>query len=463
MATTLSPIRNAEGAPARFDVAVVGGGLAGLAAAATAAQAGRAVVLFEQASAAGGRARTRTEDGFAFNIGPHALYENGLSLDVLRGLGVEVDAAKVGGVDGTQLVNEGRLYPLPAGLRTLVTSPLLDWRGKLELGMFLAGVSRMDPRPFDDLPLSEWLVRSLRSPSARRFAEVTDRTATYTNAPDLLSAGAALRQLKAALTGVLYVNGGWQTIVDALHARAEALGVTILSGARVADVELGVERGVEPGDGGVHAVRLADGRRFEVGSAILAVPPRQASALVNDGRQAALAGWADRAVPVRAACLDIGLRRLPKPESWFALGFDRPVYLSVHSNWARLAPQGGALIHLLYYLKPSEEGGPQQERELEHLLDLVQPGWRDEVLVRRFMPDLTVAGALTSVAWEQRDGPRGPAVPEVDGLFVAGDWVGPDGMLADRALGSGSRAGQAAAARHLSMLHPMLAATRGAA
>jgi len=79
------------------------------------------------------------------------------------------------------------------------------------------------------------------------------------------------------------------------------------------------------------------------------------------------------------------------------------------------------------------------------VLDLVQPGWRDEVVARRFMSEITVAGALPSVAWEERDGPRGPLVPGVDGLFVAGDWVGPDGMLADRAIMSGERAGQAAA------------------
>jgi phytoene dehydrogenase-like protein len=128
------------------------------------------------------------------------------------------------------------------------------------------------------------------------------------------------------------------------------------------------------------------------------------------------------------------------------MGFDRPLYLSVHSKWARLAPEGGALVHVLRYLGSAEQGGEADERELEGLLDLMQPGWRDEVVTRRFMPDLTVVGALSSVAWEQRDGPRGPAVPETDGLFVAGDWVTPEGMLADRSLASGARAGREAAA-----------------
>jgi phytoene dehydrogenase-like protein len=443
MIASLHPTKSTSDAlPPRFDVAVVGGGLAGLAAAATAARAGRSVVLFEQASVAGGRARTRTDDGFAFNIGPHALYRDGLSLRVLRDLGVEPDAATVG-LGGAQVVTQGRLYELPFGLRSLLTSPLFDWRAKLELGIFLAGVNSIDPQPLEGLTLTDWLTRSLHSPAARQLVEVSIRTAAYANDPDRLSAGAGLRQLKAGFSGALYVHGGWQTIVNDLRERAENLGTQVVSGARVAAVELS-ERAVK-------VIRLADGRRFEVGSAILAVPPRQASALVNNGMQAALAGWAERAVPVRAASLDIGLRRLSRPDAWFAVGLDRPLYLSVHSKWARLAPEHGALIHVLRYHGPISPEGPARadrtEEELEGLLDLVQPGWRDEVVARRYMPDLTVAGALPSVAWEQRDGPRAPAVPEADGLFVAGDWVGPEGMLADRALTSGARAGQAASRR----------------
>ncbi|MEJ7719336.1 MAG: FAD/NAD(P)-binding protein [Ilumatobacteraceae bacterium] len=56
---------------------VVGGGLAGLTAAATLARDGRSVVVIEGASQLGGRARTRHHDGFDLNLGPHALYIGG--------------------------------------------------------------------------------------------------------------------------------------------------------------------------------------------------------------------------------------------------------------------------------------------------------------------------------------------------------------------------------------------------
>ncbi len=54
-------------------IIVIGGGWAGLTAAATAATAGAEVVLLEARSELGGRARTETNNGFLFNQGAHAL------------------------------------------------------------------------------------------------------------------------------------------------------------------------------------------------------------------------------------------------------------------------------------------------------------------------------------------------------------------------------------------------------
>ena len=72
----------------RTDVAVIGGGLAGLAAAITAARAGRAVVLYDARSTLGGRARSAARDGFVLNEGPHALYRSGAAWGFLEAEGL---------------------------------------------------------------------------------------------------------------------------------------------------------------------------------------------------------------------------------------------------------------------------------------------------------------------------------------------------------------------------------------
>jgi phytoene dehydrogenase-like protein len=55
-------------------IMVIGGGLAGLAAAIECAERGVPVELHEATGKLGGRARTLERDGFITNQGPHVLY-----------------------------------------------------------------------------------------------------------------------------------------------------------------------------------------------------------------------------------------------------------------------------------------------------------------------------------------------------------------------------------------------------
>ena len=72
---------------------------------------------------------------------------------------------------------------------------------------------------------------------------------------------------------------------------------------------------------------------------ILALGPDEASELVDAGRHAFFARASGSCSAVRAACLDLGLARLPVPKRPFALGIDRPLYFSVHSASASSRPK----------------------------------------------------------------------------------------------------------------------------
>src|SRR5438132_13001178 len=71
-------------------VVIVGGGIAGLTAAALLGKAGVPAILFEKSTTPGGRAATRERHGFLFNLGPHALYRAGVLHETLKALNVEV-------------------------------------------------------------------------------------------------------------------------------------------------------------------------------------------------------------------------------------------------------------------------------------------------------------------------------------------------------------------------------------
>jgi phytoene dehydrogenase-like protein len=417
---------------AATDVVIVGGGLAGLSAATWLARAGRSVTLFERAEHLGGRAITQERDGHLFNLGPHAIYRAGVGMQLLRDLGVQF-TGRPPGLAGAAVVG-GRLDHLPSTPLGLLRTRLLGPGDKLAFVRLLAGLVRLDPDSLRHLTVRQWLEQTTGREPVRRLLNMLLRLTTYADEPDRQSAGVAVGQLQLALrANVLYLDGGWRTLVDGLAATARAAGARLVTGARV--------EAVARDERGVRGVRLADGTAVDTRSVVIAGSPAVARALLDD--ETPLHVWAEAAVPVRLACLDVGLRHLPRPGTAAAFGIDRPLYYSVHSMRARLAPQGGATIHLAKYLSSTDETDPREdERELEGLLDLAQPGWRDHLVARRYLPRLIVSHALPLAEQGGLVGRPGPAVTGVPGLYVAGDWVGTEGLLSDASLASARRAAE---------------------
>lgn len=414
----------------RTDVAVVGGGLAGLAAASLLARAGRSVTLIERSSRLGGRAISTRTGEYALNLGPHALYLGGAAARVLRKLGVTY-AGGAPPVSGGYALRAGVRHTLPVGSLSLLTTGLLRPAEKLEAGRFLAKVGRFDPAPLAGVSVADWLARSFAHAGVRELIAAFLRLSTYAHDPARQGAGAALAQLQLGVRpGVLYVDGGWQSLVDALRDAAREAGVCIETRREAARVEP---------DGAV--VHLQDGGMLRAHTVIVTGSPGMAHALVPES--GALAAWTKSAIPVRAACLDVALTRLPRPKARFALGLDAPLYFSVQSASARLAPPLGAVIHAARYLgaePPSDAAAV--EAELEGVLDTLQAGWRAHVAHRRFLPDMVVSHALVTADAGGLAGRPGPWVPDAPGVLVAGDWVGPEGQLADASLASAHAAAQ---------------------
>ena len=77
-----------------YDVIIVGGGIAGLTAAAYVAQAGHKTLLCEKESTCGGLVRTFERNGFVYDGGIRAIENSGIVFPMLRQLGLDIDFIK---------------------------------------------------------------------------------------------------------------------------------------------------------------------------------------------------------------------------------------------------------------------------------------------------------------------------------------------------------------------------------
>lgn len=410
----------------QHDVAIIGGGMAGLTAAIFAARAGHSVILLEKAPQPGGRATTFDDGGYLFNQGPHALYRSGDGAGILREIGARYSGAQASS-DGSWALLGDRKFQLPRGAADFLASEMFSEEGREEAVALFGSLSSLAPRELSSLSLREWLDTTIRNAELRMHFEALVRLSTYANDPYGLSAGAALEQMITGAGGVDYLDGGWQTLVDSLRTLAWDAGVQIETRAGVEAIE------ARPGEVEIKAA----GSSFIAKAVVITTNPETAARIVNGGSVASLQSWARQATPIYAACLDVALKRLPVPEHQFAISVDRPLYYSVHTRSAKLAPGNAAVVQLAKYL-PTGNATPAREVEveLEALMDTLQPGWRSEVAAKRFLPRMLVANDLVNASRGGFAGRPGPAIPELPNVFVAGDWVGAHGMLADASLAS---------------------------
>lgn len=409
---------------------VIGGGLAGLGTAAFLTRAGRAVTVFEKTRELGGRAATQKRGGFSFNLGPHGIYSNGPTMSILRELHIPFGGG-VARIDKAYVVRDGRLHRFPVSASTLLQTRLLGLRTKAAFTRWFAALERIDLHAIQHVSWREWLDREIGDADLRAFVEMLSRLMSYANDPERASAGAMLQQMRYAIKrDAFYVDGGWQTLIDGLRHVIEASGGRVETNSPVVSIERQ--------DDMAYGVRLSNGAYHAATTIVTTGSPHDVSKLIQDQR---LRAWAESAVPVRMATLDLALSDLPQPDQLVALGIDRPLYLSVHSASAKLAPEGGAMIHVAKYLRSDDDADATSIRhELEELLDQVQPGWRAVTVDARFLPHMIVNNALVTTEIGSRAARPGPRVAGLRNVLIAGDWVGPEGWLSDASLSSAKQA-----------------------
>ena len=413
----------------KWDVVIVGGGLAGYVAANYLAKSNLSVLLLEKGTKVGGRARTEKMKQQYFNLGPHALYKRGKAVPILEELGVNLNGTSPR-ISGTVIENNVE-YVAPFSPLGIFTTHLLTWKERLEWITTMTKVIRIDPEKLAQQTFQQWVEQAVPSKKVKSLLYLLGRLATYCNSPEQVSAKIMVSHLKSVMGGVLYLDKGWQTIIDQLHNKAIISGVQVQSPTAVKQIDP-----VEPNH---FKIVLSNDAEIHATYVISTTGPHELQKMLADKSTYAQSNFFTQIKPVRGATLDVALTQLPNPKQLFTLGITDSFYYSVHSPFARLSDdKNSAVLHVFKYHHPDDLIDSNRiKTELEQFLEKMQPGWEKYVITSRFLPQITVNQRLPQIGDEQE---LKRSKTEIPGLYIAGDWASPDSILAEGATSSGKQA-----------------------
>lgn len=415
----------------KWDIVIIGGGLAGYVAANYLAKTNLSILILEKGKGTGGRARTNKVNQQYFNLGPHALYKKGKAKSILEELGIQFSgkSPKLSGI----LVENNMEYAAPFSPLELFTTRLLNTKERMEWIAILLKLMSIDPEKLAEQTFQEWVRQIARSKKLESLLYTLGRLTTYCHAPEKTSAKLMISSVKNAMGGVLYLDDGWGTLIDQLHNKAILSGIHVQTYTSV--------KQIEPAQQNELKLVLSDGVEILAKYVICTTGPHELNDILSKKMILSQRNFLAQLTPVRGATLDVALTHLPNPNRFFAMGITDPLYYSVHSGYARLSDNPmNVILHVFKYHHPDEHiNGTIIKKELEQFLDKLQPGWQQFVISKRFIPNITVNQRLPQIGDERilRDYKTG-----IPGLYIAGDWVSPDSILADGAMSSGKQAAE---------------------
>ncbi len=356
-------------------ITVIGGGIAGLVAAISAAEQGCRVRLHEKQATLGGRGQTRAGP-YKTNIGPHALYTGSLSA----------------------WLEERNLLPATTppseGAFTMV------WQGERQA--FPSAFESVMPA----LPMTAPEDRSYRDWATEHMGESGAEAAigflslpTYYAEPGELSAAFAHERLRRAFepNGFCYLLGGWEALIVSMESRARELGVEIETQSAI--------------------------NKLPAGPTIVATELQSAARLLKNAKL----HWTSTST----ALFDVAVRT-DGDDPAAVLDLDHRVYVARYTAYDKnLAPPGEELIQCSAGIRKGEKLPAAIER-IHGVLDRYYAGWRDRTTWSQKSPYAGTAPIdLPGTSWRDR-----PAIEQGEKVWLAGDHVAAPGLLAEVACAS---------------------------
>lgn len=362
----------------RVDVAVVGGGIAGLSAAYELVKQGRSVQVLESTGRTGGVILTERFDGWTVDAGPDSLLvQKPAAIGLCRELGLGDRLHPTRTPRTSFVLRGGRLHPLvegsflgfPLSATALARSSLFSWPGKIRMGL-----EPFVPKRTDDTEesIGAFVRRRFGSEAADYLADPllagihagdVNRLSARALFPRLVAAEAksgsvlkAFRQLRTAPSG----DGAFMSLPGGTGELAEAVAASLPPGTIRLNASIRALR--REGD---FILETTDGNVLHAGAVILAVPAYVAATLLA-GVAPEVSSLCGEVRYASTATVALGYTRDQVRHPLNGTGFVVPKIEGspllagtwVSAKWPHRAPDGHVLMRAFF-------GGGRDPRRLE--------------------------------------------------------------------------------------------------
>jgi protoporphyrinogen oxidase/AcrR family transcriptional regulator len=428
----------------KMKAAIIGGGLAGLTAAAYLSENPHIEgILFERSPQLGGRAFTYEKSGFTLNYGAHAIYgidRHKLSL-MEKELGLsfsskEVDKRRV------MYAKHNQLTEAPLDFVNLLKTDLLSTMQKVrfagEIAAIIANIHNLKNYP----TLGDYLAESKADENVKELWEHLVCSNFFITPEDARKVSGAViseyyHNLFLSSKPVNYILGSWAVITNQLKQK-------IQTSSRW---NIALQEGVE-------SIRYADKkfilqtktREEAFDKVIFAMPVQQAVKLLKGTAWEPFLAPYESNTATEVMVYDIGLSHVVAQPFSYISDMDNKLFISdVSATDHTLVPEGGQLLQGIAYLSDDFQNDEDRKAyldnktmQMEALFDKHYPGWRDATAVKRVSKKAMVA-SVKNIASNSLLPVRVENVP----FYFCGDGCKGKGELAERAFSSARTAAQA--------------------
>ncbi len=422
---------------AKMKVAVIGGGLAGLTAAAYLSENPYMEgILFERSPQLGGRAFTYEKSGFTLNYGAHAIYgidrhkittmekELGLSFS-----SKQVDKRKV------MYAKNDQLTQAPLDFVNLIKTDLLNTMQKVrfvgEITAIIANIHNLK----NYATLGDYLAESDADEDVKELWEHLVCSNFFITPDDARAVSGAViseyyHNLFLSSRPVNYVLGSWAVITNQLKQKLASSGRW----------EIALQEGVD-------GIRYADkkfylqtkNRELAFDKVIFAMPVQQVIKLLKGTAWEPFLAPYEGNTATEVMVYDVGLSKVVARPFNYISDMDNKLFISdVSATDHTLVPEGGQLLQGIAYLRDHFNNEDERKAyldsktlQMEHLFDKHYPGWREATAVKRVSKKAMVS-SVKNIASNSLLPNRVENIP----FYFCGDGCVGKGELAERSFSS---------------------------